>query len=274
METISVKISDINIPDNVRLVDKTKDLAGLMDSIQHAGLLQPVGVTKKNGGYRYLWGSRRIKAAKKLGWKTISAVLMSPDEEMSEADAMIINTMENVQRQDIGPFELGRICHTLVEKGLTLSEVSARLGITKKRLSMATNLYKSDLPAELREHVAYTEHKTKTGKVSAAVAHAISMAKRSGKGLDRTEKLALFEAARQKELSLIQIRLAADLISGGFTVDEAVKNLARYRIYSPALILDSEKLEKLKDSTGETHSYSLVKGLIKGEYAYPQGLLR
>ena len=116
------------------------ELAGLMTSMKQQGLLQPVGVMKERGSYTYLWGHRRIKAAEKLGWKSIDAhVTLSKD--VTEEDAIIINAVENLQRKDVSPFELGRIVSQLSKKGLSLSEIGARMGVPKSRLKQSIQLF-------------------------------------------------------------------------------------------------------------------------------------
>ena len=45
-------------PDNVRR-DADDDLEALASSIRSHGLLQPIGVSSQNGGYRVVYGNRR-----------------------------------------------------------------------------------------------------------------------------------------------------------------------------------------------------------------------
>ena len=59
------------------------ELDDLVGSIRENGLLQPIMVVKKPGGdtYDLLAGHLRLAACKKLGWKTIPAVVMDSTRE-------------------------------------------------------------------------------------------------------------------------------------------------------------------------------------------------
>lgn len=59
------------------------DIDGLAASIATVGMLQPIGVTRKND---LVWGQRRLVAARKLGWKTIPARVVDVDRLLAERD--------------------------------------------------------------------------------------------------------------------------------------------------------------------------------------------
>ncbi len=73
-------------------------------SMQHVGMLQPVGVRAagEKGMYELLWGHRRLLAAKRLGWRSISAVVV---DELSALNAIDITIIENAQRSELSPVE-------------------------------------------------------------------------------------------------------------------------------------------------------------------------
>lgn len=76
----------------------------LAQSMQKVGMLQPVGVraTGDKGMYELLWGHRRLLAAKRLGWRSISAVVV---DELSALNAIDITIIENAQRSELSPVE-------------------------------------------------------------------------------------------------------------------------------------------------------------------------
>lgn len=76
----------------------------LAQSMQKVGMLQPVGVraTGDKGMYELLWGHRRLLAAKRLGWRSISAVVV---DELSALNAIDITIIENAQRSELSPIE-------------------------------------------------------------------------------------------------------------------------------------------------------------------------
>ena len=79
-----------------------EELESLAESIRRNGLLQPVTVRKGEKGWELVAGERRLRASKIAGMETIPCIVCSCSEEQSAIFAMI----ENLQRQDLDPFEL------------------------------------------------------------------------------------------------------------------------------------------------------------------------
>ena len=77
-----------------------KDLDGLVAAMQARGQLQPIGVYHKENAYHILYGRRRFLAAQRLAWEAIAATIY-PAEKLDEYDALEIELMENVQREDL-----------------------------------------------------------------------------------------------------------------------------------------------------------------------------
>jgi len=65
-------------------------------------LLQPIVVRKINDKYERIIGFRRIEAVKELGWKDIPAIIL---KDISDEQAMLIMLSENIQREDLNPFD-------------------------------------------------------------------------------------------------------------------------------------------------------------------------
>ena len=76
------------------------DIEGLMDSLKKHGQLTPIIVTRNN---ELIAGFRRLQAAKRLGWKSIEAVIL---DRASQQKKLEIEIEENVQRQDLSAGEL------------------------------------------------------------------------------------------------------------------------------------------------------------------------
>lgn len=88
-----------NHPFHVVDDDKMDDL---VDSIANQGVLTPVLVrSNKNGTYEMISGHRRLHAAKRVGLKTIPAIVM----ELTDDEATIIMVDANMQREEILPSE-------------------------------------------------------------------------------------------------------------------------------------------------------------------------
>jgi ParB/RepB/Spo0J family partition protein len=82
------------------------DVAGLAESIRDRGLLQPIRVKKgKTGLFVVITGHRRFEAHRLLGKKTIDAIVVEDQGEGGEAVDRIV---ENLQREDLRPFELAK----------------------------------------------------------------------------------------------------------------------------------------------------------------------
>lgn len=87
-------------PENVRR-DAVDDLDGLADSIREHGVLQPLGVTRENGGFRVVYGSRRRVAAIKAGLPEVPCVVV----EASPEDRLVRQMLENLQRRDLNDMD-------------------------------------------------------------------------------------------------------------------------------------------------------------------------
>ena len=107
---------------------------------------------------------------KKLGKKTISAVVLSEKDNLSEKDCALINISENLHRKDVSPFELGRICSWLKKEGMSSPEIGARLSMSKTKVQRSIGLYEMSIPEEEKKNVVYMDERrvgskrsTKTG---------------------------------------------------------------------------------------------------------------
>ena len=77
------------------------ELAELASSMEASGLLQPVVVRAHGGFYELIAGERRWRAAQRLGWARIPAVVKDADDRTLLTLALI----ENLQRNDLSPID-------------------------------------------------------------------------------------------------------------------------------------------------------------------------
>ena len=99
----SIPLSKITLPKQQprRYFDLQK-LAGLVESIKHHGILEPLLVRPlKSDTYELVAGERRYRAAKEVGLAEVPIVIRA----MSDADALQIALIENLQREDLNPVE-------------------------------------------------------------------------------------------------------------------------------------------------------------------------
>jgi ParB family chromosome partitioning protein len=118
----------------------------LAESIKELGIIQPVSVRLlENGRYQLITGERRIRAAKKVGIKTIPAYIREADDQSMLEMALV----ENIQREDLDAIEVAISYQRLIEEcDLTQENLSQRVG--KKRATVTNYLRLLKLPAEIQ----------------------------------------------------------------------------------------------------------------------------
>lgn len=107
-----------------------KELAG---SIQELGIIQPITVRKIGfNEFQLVSGERRFRAAKMIGLATVPAYVRIANDQESLEMALV----ENIQRQDLDPIEIGLSYQRLIDEiSLTQEQLSQRVG--KKRSTIA-----------------------------------------------------------------------------------------------------------------------------------------
>jgi ParB family chromosome partitioning protein len=120
-------------------------LEELAASIRISGVLQPIVVRPiAEGRFQLMAGERRWLASKRAGKETIPAVV----RQASDAQAMEITIVENLQREDLNPIEQARAYERLSRDfGMTQEQMAQRTG--KDRASVANFLRLLRLPAEV-----------------------------------------------------------------------------------------------------------------------------
>jgi ParB family chromosome partitioning protein len=125
-----------------------EDLVELQESLKASGLLQPITVRRRPGkdGFELIAGERRLRAAMKLGWKEIPAII----KEIDDKTILTLALVENLQRTDLNPIEEGEGYYQLSrEFGLTQQQISETVG--KDRTTIANMLRLLQLPEAVRK---------------------------------------------------------------------------------------------------------------------------
>ena len=100
-------------------------LEELAESIKEYGLIQPIVVTQKDGYYGIVAGERRWRASKIAGLTEIPAIIREDNERINSE----ISLIENMQREDLNPYEKAVGVRTLIDNyGLSQEEVAKKLG--------------------------------------------------------------------------------------------------------------------------------------------------
>ncbi len=108
-----------------------ESLKKLSDTIKQHGIKQPLTIIKnrdKEGFYEVVSGERRLRAAKIANLKKVPCIIIK-----SEKDAEEISLIENIQREDLNPIELGNAYKKLIELGFckSMAEVANKVGVNK-----------------------------------------------------------------------------------------------------------------------------------------------
>lgn len=123
-------------------------LEELAASIKEHGVVQPIVVRPRGEGYEIVAGERRWRAAALAGLEKVPALV----REFSEAEAMEIALIENLQREDLNALEEAEAYRTVMETfQLTQEAVAQRLG--RSRSQVANTLRLLQLQPEVREEV-------------------------------------------------------------------------------------------------------------------------
>jgi ParB family chromosome partitioning protein len=120
----------------------------LVASMQASGLLQPVVVRPRNGGYELIAGERRWRAATRLGWANIPAVVKDVDDQTLLTLALI----ENLQRDNLSPIDEAAGYRRLGDEFRMAQSEIARL-VGRNRATVANLLRLLQLPEEVQRLV-------------------------------------------------------------------------------------------------------------------------
>ena len=120
-------------------------LAELADSIARHGLLQPIAVRAAAGGaYKIIAGERRWRAARLAGLSEVPVVI----KDVTDAEAMELALIENLQREDLDPVEEAMGYRQLMDRcELTQEQAAQKLG--KSRSAIANSLRLLNLPDDV-----------------------------------------------------------------------------------------------------------------------------
>ncbi|MCI8914211.1 MAG: ParB/RepB/Spo0J family partition protein [Lawsonibacter sp.] len=139
---------------------RTFDPAGLEElanSIRAMGILQPLTVRRREGGWELVAGERRLRAAKLAGLETVPCLSIQTDSKSSSLLALV----ENLQRRDLDFWEEALALRRLID-AYHISQEEAARRIGKSQSAVANKLRLLKLPQEalsvLREDGASERH--------------------------------------------------------------------------------------------------------------------
>lgn len=147
MRVEMVKVSEVQVSEELNLRKDYGDLEPLKQSIGAQGLIDPVIVRAlKRGGYMLVAGFRRMRCIVELGLAEVPAKIMAANTTIAEA--LLVNFSENVSRKDLNPVEEAEAVDRLEKEGLVKDEVCKQLGwstqmyATRKKLGKVSDQLK------------------------------------------------------------------------------------------------------------------------------------
>lgn len=150
-------------PHQPRLRFNEEKIQELASSIKEHGIIQPLIVTKNNGGYEIIAGERRLQAAKLAGLKTVPIIIRQATEQQKLELAIV----ENIHRHDLNPIEEARAYIKLTEEfDLNQEVIAQKVGKSRSAIANKERLLK--LPVEIQK--ALIENKITEGHAKAILA--------------------------------------------------------------------------------------------------------
>lgn len=169
-----------------REFDET-EMTELQASLKASGLLQPITVRRTGDGFELISGERRLRAATRLGWTDIPAIVRDVDDRTLLTLALV----ENLQRADLNAVEEARGYRRLSDEfGFTHAQIAEAVG--KDRTSITSMLRILQLPSTVLELV-------EKGHLSAGHARALVSLE------DERKALALANESIARQLSVREL---------------------------------------------------------------------
>jgi len=144
LRSISIARIDPN-PFQPRREFNAEALSELETSLKTNGLLQPISVRSAGQGFQLIAGERRLRAATRIGWVEIPALVSEIDDRAMLTFALV----ENLQRSDLNPIEEADGYQRLISE-FTLTQQQVATAVGKDRSTVANILRLLGLPLPIR----------------------------------------------------------------------------------------------------------------------------
>ena len=155
-DTTTLSLDELETsPFQPRKTLNAEQLAGLAASIREHGIIQPILVRRVGQKNQIVAGERRWRAAQLAGIERIPVRYL----DLSDAQAMELALVENLQREDLSTIEIAQGIQELVNRlGLTHEEIAQKIGLS--RTAVTNKLRLLQLPGtviEMLENEKITE---------------------------------------------------------------------------------------------------------------------
>ncbi|GEM_PF-6648708 len=132
--------------------------ANLKTSIQQYGVIVPIIVNRRRGGFTLVAGQRRLQAARELGFKYIPAIVRT----LKPREMMEVSYLENLHREDLSKVDVVLMFDRISSKCKEVDEknLAEAMGLNLENLHHARELLELPVPAceALRAGMISEEH--------------------------------------------------------------------------------------------------------------------
>lgn len=157
-EIRNIPISNIKpSPYQPRTIFDEEKIDELCQTIRTHGILQPIVVRIQDNSIELIAGERRLRAAQKLGWETIPAIV----REFNDSQAASIALIENLQREGLTSIEEAYAYQQLIDvHDLTQESLAQRLGKSQSTIANKIRLLSlsDEIKTALRERKITERH--------------------------------------------------------------------------------------------------------------------
>ncbi len=232
-------------------------LEELRASIASFGVLVPVIVRERGGGYELIAGERRLRASQAAGLQTIPAIVRPSDDR----EALEVAIIENLQRENLDALEEAMgFAHLMETYEFTQEQVAERVG--KSRPSIANALRLLSLSDSIKQYV-------REGKLTAGHGRALlalpperrePMARRAVDeelSVRALEKLAQDAAPKRARANATAQRASSD--------DDAFVERLRYKFATQVRIVQHERGGTIELRYADSSDLVRIGELLLGE---------
>ena len=151
-----ISVDDISpSPDHLRIqtAGSIESLEELSSSIKEKGIIHPLVVWEhEKGKYQLLCGHRRIEGAKLANMTEVPCFV--EEKKLTDTECIEIMLVENIQREDLNPFEEIRAYQKLIKKDLKQKDIAKKVSKSESHISRALSIPKQFSPEEWEEFQA------------------------------------------------------------------------------------------------------------------------
>ena len=127
------------------------NMEGLISSVQHHGIIEPITVTPDGDCYRILTGHRRFRAARAARLGEVEVIIREPE---SKSQRRMKSLISNVQRENLSAIEMAEALQAMLSEDPAIGsqkDLAIRIGKSKQWVSEMLNIL--TLPFALQDKV-------------------------------------------------------------------------------------------------------------------------